>query len=408
MSRSSASQQDERAQDESVDDEKFKGHPLRSGSGNTITSSSTGRFTPTSWFGSRDKERERDHQPVFDDPSSMDDEDDDDGMNASRESILDDLGSKNGGFDKGKGKAKGKGKSWENGNGYGEFDRSPIFDEDLNLDDDELTEKEKDGKRRERRNENSSFSGRKTPKVYRPLEESSRKNSNGTGNQNGNSLNYYDESQSEISISMTNSISNGSLKIVNPLARHGSINLSSSSSKKKSKRSKKQKKPSPTLLSDLSNLYHSFRAFLTLLKSPNLLFSNVFESLSSSVRALDESFRNPITGRRTFKPTWFEAYIPLLIWLGISLSSTILVLSFHTEVFGFLDRLASGLREMGWKGEVGMGALIFITTFREYSKISTCPFADSRSKLSPSGSSFLPFSHLHLLASQLHSHSTRL
>ncbi|PWN18855.1 hypothetical protein BCV69DRAFT_242653, partial [Microstroma glucosiphilum] len=56
-------------------------------------------------------------------------------------------------------------------------------------------------------------------------------------------------------------------------------------------------------------------------------------------------------------------YIPLLIWLVISLSSTITVLTFHTQVFKGLDELSRTLQHMGLAGKVSIGGLIFLTTF---------------------------------------------
>ncbi|KDN51306.1 hypothetical protein K437DRAFT_216382, partial [Tilletiaria anomala UBC 951] len=56
-------------------------------------------------------------------------------------------------------------------------------------------------------------------------------------------------------------------------------------------------------------------------------------------------------------------YIPIMIWLGISLGSTALVITFHEHVFSLLDQLSSTLRRWGFKGRLALGALIFLTTF---------------------------------------------
>ncbi|PWN86756.1 hypothetical protein FA10DRAFT_223330, partial [Acaromyces ingoldii] len=58
-----------------------------------------------------------------------------------------------------------------------------------------------------------------------------------------------------------------------------------------------------------------------------------------------------------------RAYMPLLVWVAISLTSTFIVLTWHNQVFRALDRLASHLQKLGMAGRLILGALIFLTTF---------------------------------------------
>lgn len=84
---------------------------------------------------------------------------------------------------------------------------------------------------------------------------------------------------------------------------------------------------------------------------------------ASTLREVDNAFRDQRTGMRTWRPAWLSAYVPLLIWLVVSLGSTFTVLIWHTQVFRALDSLSTHLQELGLKGRVILGALIFITTF---------------------------------------------
>lgn len=85
--------------------------------------------------------------------------------------------------------------------------------------------------------------------------------------------------------------------------------------------------------------------------------------VSTTMFDIDKAFRDPRTGNRVWRPAWLGAYVPLLIWLGVSLSSTFTVLIWHTEVFQGLDRLSTYLQSLGLTGRVILGLLIFITTF---------------------------------------------
>ncbi|KAE8213311.1 hypothetical protein CF327_g3145 [Tilletia walkeri] len=80
-------------------------------------------------------------------------------------------------------------------------------------------------------------------------------------------------------------------------------------------------------------------------------------------REIDNSFRDPRTRERVWKPEWLDAYVPFLIWLGVSLASTGTVIVFHTKVFTALDELSQTLQRLGLGGRFVMGGLIFLTTF---------------------------------------------
>ncbi|MCO5584981.1 hypothetical protein L7F22_038913 [Adiantum nelumboides] len=85
--------------------------------------------------------------------------------------------------------------------------------------------------------------------------------------------------------------------------------------------------------------------------------------LTTTMYDIDKAFRDPRTGNRVWRPAWLGAYVPLLIWLAVSLSSTFTVLVWHTEVFQGLDRLSKYLQSLGLTGRLILGFLIFITTF---------------------------------------------
>lgn len=91
----------------------------------------------------------------------------------------------------------------------------------------------------------------------------------------------------------------------------------------------------------------------------------VKSSVLTTARSIDLAFREPQheTGKRVWWPEWLGAYIPLLIWLGVSVSSTVIVLIFHTQVFRALDQLSRTLQSLGLMGRMVLGSLIFLTTF---------------------------------------------
>ena len=102
---------------------------------------------------------------------------------------------------------------------------------------------------------------------------------------------------------------------------------------------------------------------LATLAHPRQLARQLARRGAEQLRYWDEAFREPDTGQRCWRPPWLHAYIPLLIWLAVTLASTTLVLTFHTAVFGTLDHLSVLLRQWGWAGRVVFGLMIFVTTF---------------------------------------------
>ncbi|KAI3614650.1 hypothetical protein CBS9595_003921 [Malassezia furfur] len=102
---------------------------------------------------------------------------------------------------------------------------------------------------------------------------------------------------------------------------------------------------------------------LATLAHPRQLARQLARRGAEQLRYWDEAFREPDTGQRCWRPPWLHAYIPLLIWLVVTLASTTLVLTFHTAVFGALDHLSVLLRRWGWAGRVVFGLMIFVTTF---------------------------------------------
>ena len=99
------------------------------------------------------------------------------------------------------------------------------------------------------------------------------------------------------------------------------------------------------------------------LTRPREASANVARYASGQLYYWDQAFRDPATGARCWVPPWVRAYVPLLIWLGISLCSTAVVLLFHTQVFQALDAMSHALRDLGLAGRVILGVMIFLTTF---------------------------------------------
>lgn len=157
-----------------------------------------------------------------------------------------------------------------------------------------------------------------------------------------------------------------------PQARRGAINLKKTDGRSR-KRSKRQRQAQlrrrrrakgrtprrpffETLTTFISSLaWHAIHPIHTL----RVLSAH----LSTTLRDIDVAFRCPHTGHRVWRPDWLGAYVPLLIWLVVSVSSTIIVLLFHTQVFRGLDRLSSTLQGLGATGRMILGGLIFLTTF---------------------------------------------
>lgn len=147
--------------------------------------------------------------------------------------------------------------------------------------------------------------------------------------------------------------------IVIPQARRGAVRLRPRRKRRVSRQIKPQRTFRQSILVFIATIFH----FIRLLASPAEAFRRVREYCIDTRIAIDDAFRDPQTGVRSYYPPWLQAYVPLLIWLGISLSSTALVITFHTEVFVGLDHMATYLQGLGLWGKVMLGSLIFLTTF---------------------------------------------
>ncbi|CDS01280.1 hypothetical protein [Sporisorium scitamineum] len=147
--------------------------------------------------------------------------------------------------------------------------------------------------------------------------------------------------------------------IVIPQARRGAVRLRPRRKRKVARQIKPQRTLRQSVLVFLATLVH----FVRLLASPAEAFRRFREYCIDTRIAIDDSFRDPHTGMRSYYPPWLQAYVPLLIWLGISLTSTALVITFHTQVFVGLDHMSAYLQGLGLWGKVMLGSLIFLTTF---------------------------------------------
>ncbi|EPQ27695.1 uncharacterized protein PFL1_04833 [Pseudozyma flocculosa PF-1] len=197
-----------------------------------------------------------------------------------------------------------------------------------------------------------SESRRATPAAYRPRPGTPRKRGSGG---------HADDSTDVVlpaSQSSSHSIHIGS-PIVVPQARRGAIRLKP----RRRRRSSRSSRADLTFRQRCYMFCASVAGFLRLLANPVEAGHRLREWLVDTRIYWDDAFRDPITGARCWRPAWLQAYVPLLIWLGISLSSTAMVITFHTEVFTGLDRLAAYLQELGLRGRLLLGSLIFITTF---------------------------------------------
>lgn len=161
---------------------------------------------------------------------------------------------------------------------------------------------------------------------------------------------------SEHTISMHSSI-------VAPQARRGAVWL----------RARRARRRAAPLWSRerLQSAMHQFGATLQLLVHPRELAACVCRRGAAQAQYWDEAFREPDTGARCWHPPWLHAYIPLMIWLGVTLLSTAVVVVFHSAVFGMLDALSVALRRRGVVGRVLFGVMIFVTTFPPFPLYST-------------------------------------
>jgi hypothetical protein len=133
----------------------------------------------------------------------------------------------------------------------------------------------------------------------------------------------------------THSTANSSPLVI-PHARRGAINLRPAGRRKKAALARRRAAllaaksskvpPSQQLQRILSGLIKALRC-------PSATAHAFVSYLQDTLQSIDTSFRCPRTGKRVWKPSWIGAYIPLLIWLVVSLTSTFTVLIWHTEVF---------------------------------------------------------------------------
>lgn len=152
--------------------------------------------------------------------------------------------------------------------------------------------------------------------------------------------------------------------LIVPQARRGAINLRHAKRRGKSgaggkRRNRATSHSVPIHIQVVRLLRLAFWALLHPLGACKSFSSFV----TTTMYDIDKAFRDPRTGNRVWRPAWLGAYVPLLIWLAVSLSSTFTVLVWHTEVFQGLDRLSTYLQSLGLTGRLILGFLIFITTF---------------------------------------------
>lgn len=117
--------------------------------------------------------------------------------------------------------------------------------------------------------------------------------------------------------------------LVIPQPRRGAITLRQS----RRRRRRRALAPRLTARQRFAQISASVRAGVKLLLRPAELRARFSIWASDTAQSWDEAFRDPHTGARLWRPPWISAYIPLLIWLVVSLSSTAIVLTFHSQVF---------------------------------------------------------------------------
>ena len=125
--------------------------------------------------------------------------------------------------------------------------------------------------------------------------------------------------------------------LIVPQARRGAINLRPNSKKRAAAATRRRraaalaaespKKPFRVQLLELLSVV------VRALRCPSSTARSCRWYIQSTLASIDQSFRDPHSGKRVWSPSWLGAYIPLLIWLVVSLSSTITVLIWHTQVF---------------------------------------------------------------------------
>lgn len=105
------------------------------------------------------------------------------------------------------------------------------------------------------------------------------------------------------------------------------------------------------------------RALIWVITNPFETCTHIHKLLISTWNRVDSAFRDTQTNARVWKPAWLAGYIPLLIWLAISLTSTLTIVIWHNQVFQGLDHLAVYIQSLGLRGRLILGTLIFLTTF---------------------------------------------
>lgn len=149
--------------------------------------------------------------------------------------------------------------------------------------------------------------------------------------------------------------------IVAPQARHGAVWLEMEHPRRPLRRPRARHGRQQR--AQLREMCHSAMSCIRTLLHPREAVRTLYTNAKSQWLYWDEAFRDPATGQRSWHPPWLGAYVPLLIWLCISVCSSALVVLFHTHVFETLDALSRRLRELGIAGRIVMGAMIFLTTF---------------------------------------------
>lgn len=202
-----------------------------------------------------------------------------------------------------------------------------------------------------------SESRRATPAVYRPRPGSPQRRRGSIHHDQQPTAD--DSTDMHIPDSKTHSSILIGSPIVIPQARRGAVRLQP----RRKRRVARQIKPKRTFKQSILVLIATIAHFVRLLACPAEAFRRFREYCIDTRIAIDDAFRDPQTGMRSYYPPWLQAYVPLLIWLGISLTSTALVITFHTEVFVGLDHMSAYLQGLGLWGKVMLGSLIFLTTF---------------------------------------------
>lgn len=143
--------------------------------------------------------------------------------------------------------------------------------------------------------------------------------------------------------------------LVAPQARRGALWLHPAPSRRR----RGAARAPPTL----AQARHAVQTVLYLAVRPRELAATARRSAAASAAYWDDAFRDPVSGQRLWWPPWLHAYTPLLVWIGVSVLSTCLVMAFHTRLFHALNALSLGLRRLGVAGRVLFGLLVFATTF---------------------------------------------